>query len=70
MERDQRVAILWPYAHSGDWFGRGHGQLGRFWWNWDRAVYRRVTRDCLYRQSWAESLIERLAYFGFGFAFL
>lgn len=67
MERDQRVALLRPYPHSGDWFGRGHSQLGRFWWNWDRAVYRRATCYRLYRQRRAKSLIERSVLFVFAF---
>ena len=59
MERNQRVAVLWPYVNSRNWVEGGYRQFGRVGWDWDRAVYSRVTRDRLHRQRRAEGSVER-----------
>ena len=59
MERNQRVAVLRPYVNSRNWVEGGYRQFGRLGWDWDRAVYSRVTRDRLYRQRRAEGFVER-----------
>lgn len=59
MERDQRIVVLWPDAHSRNRFERGHYQFGRFGRDWDRAVCRCAACDRVYRQRRTEGFVER-----------
>ena len=49
VERDQRVIVLWSHARSRNRFEGRYGQLGRFGWDWDRAVHCCAARDRVYR---------------------
>ena len=59
MERDQCAIVLRSHPHSRHRFEGRYGQLGRFGWDWDRAVHCSAARDRIYRYSRAKGVIKR-----------